>query len=514
MLPKYRTMTKSDTLVGAGVILPRPHPGLVNVGHEIFTQNCPHTSSTSHLTRTIQQQLPCTALGPASTLPTFTLASLNTLLSDVKRSFQFLKSHPLLSNTSPPPPSTSSQLSLSHTFDFLPAPIQDKLAQISLTLHQNPQISNILDFVSSPRLEDPLYLTALAILLAAVFAIMSWFSRAGGSWGAGRFSPFGRSTANNGVADEVTDDNYSYITKEDLDRHEADSNSRRPEIVDWERGSGSHDTDTLVFKHGRTNFPAHFPAGVIESGRLRVGDVRAAAAKKLGVGDARRIRLFFKGNNLKVDERAARDVGLKGEGTGSEILCVVGEGSSSRDGMAPGSEIVGSEGEDDDDDGDGPEETGTGKKKRSRKRKGRGKKKGSAKDDAAPGLAYSNAQATPAEYLGTFNAPRPTPSPSSQPPISRTATPQTPLAKLDTLASKFHTEYVPLCITYMNNPPGDKAKRDFEYKKLSETILAQILLKLDGVEVEGDPEARARRKELVKEVQGMLNSLDKAVKEA
>jgi hypothetical protein len=357
-------------------------------------------------------------------------------------------------------------------------------------VHQRPDLSEYIDFLTNPRLDDPGYLTTLAILLASVFVLMSWFSRAagGGSW-----SPFGRSSNRSG-ASEVTDDNYSYITKEDLAREEQ------------ERGSGGRDgTDVLVFKHGRTHFPTHFPGGCIADGTLRVGDVRGAAARELGVTDKRRVRLFFKGRNLKDDERRAWDCGLRGEGSGSEILCVVGEAGSGS--MAPGSEDTGraawSEGEDEEDDsedGAAPGEHGAKTKKKRRRGKKSKKKKSGTADGASPGLAYSNTANVPAEFLPTpssFSTPRPTPSPSQAPP-SRTQTPQTPLAKLDALASKFHTELVPMCVTFMQNPPQEKAKREFEYKKLSETILTG---------------ARARRKELVREVQGMLNQLDKVVHE-
>lgn len=77
---------------------------------------------------------------------------------------------------------------------------------------------------------------------------------------------------------------------------------------------------------------------------------------------------------------------------------------------------------------------------------------------------------------------------------------------------KFRTEYVTLCVQYIQNSPAEQQERDFEYKRLSETIITQILMKLGGVETDSDQEARARRKELVKEVQSMLNKLDEIVK--
>jgi hypothetical protein len=62
----------------------------------------------------------------------------------------------------------------------------------------------------------------------------------------------------------------------------------------------------------------------------------------------------------------------------------------------------------------------------------------------------------------------------------------------------------------MARPPKDPKKRIDEHHRLSETVLQQVLLKLDDVETKTENGARARRKELVVEVQNYLNKLDAA----
>lgn len=424
------------------------------------------------------------------------MASINTFLDDVKKSFHFFKNHPALSTTVPP--------------IHVDPEKADALTKIAHAL----RIAEIADFLSNPRFDDPSYLTTLAIGLAAVFVTMSWFSRAGGSWG-GRFSPFGRPSQNpsSGV---VNDSDFSYITNEDLRKN----NGTAPEIVDWDDKNPERETDVVVFKEKRTHYPTHFPAHSIRDGDLKIGTVRQAAAKKLGVDDARRIRMFHKGRNLKFDDRTAREEGLRGDGTGSEILVTVGEAPAG--GLAPGAADEAAPQWSDDNSGSDTDDLDSGantpsgsKGKKSRKRGGRkSKKKPAAPVSGSSTPGYSSAAPAGAEFL-----PIPshlggnTPRPSSAPP-KPSAAPLTPAQKLDAVASKFHTEFVPLCVQFMANPPADKAKRDFEYKKLSETILTQIIFKLDGVDTEGDPDARVKRKALVKEVQGMLGKLDETGKQA
>lgn len=455
------------------------------------------------------------------------MASLDDVVSDLKKSISFFKNHPLLSSSPLPPPASATPLDTPGRALF--TYLQQHFPQLHQLLHNAPSAFTtpaVTGLIRKPRLDDPTYLTFLALFLAGLFVTMSWFSRTAPN-PFGRFSPFGR--GNQATNNEVSDNDFSYITKEDLEehtgshrRHRSSSRSAAPEIVDWDDKNPDRDTDILVFKVGRVSYPTHFPAQTIRDGDLKIGTVRQAAAKKLNVTDPRRIRMFFKGRQLKFDDRPAKEEGLRGDGTGSEILCVIGEQSSGA--MAPGAEDMDSRISDRDYDRDdnGSEDDGedavsdnispAAGKKKPRKRGGKKKKKapGSA---STPDLAYQNPTPAASEFLpipSHIPAPRPTSAPPSQP--AQQTGPQSPLQKLDTIASKFHTEMVPLCVSFINNPPEDKAKRAFEHKKLAETILAQVLLKLDGVETEGDPDARARRKEIVRETQNMLNKLDEVVK--
>ncbi|KAI9663980.1 MAG: hypothetical protein M1821_007471 [Bathelium mastoideum] len=397
------------------------------------------------------------------------------------------------------------------------------------------------------KIEDPSSLpviVATAILLptlALIIFSMSWSRWP--SWN-GRFSPFSRSTP----TAEVKESDYEYVRPEDLDvlstkidQHQHHSPDRQYHQHHHHRPrspSPERDTDVLVLRHKKNSYPVHFPAHSISSGELRIADIRASAGKKTG-GSTQRIRLYHKGRNLKDDHRLARDEGLH---NASEILCSVGDASSSREGSASSSSDNNADGSSStDDDGDGADldvamthdssladgSAAEDKPKRRRHRRS-GKKKSSGRGKLRKPAPPSSSLSASADHL---EPPPPQPSlappypgassksssphraPSPQPPAAGAGrrTLQTPHEKLDALADAL-AQLTPGARAFLAEPPQEPARREFEYKKLTETILAQILLKVDGVETEGDEGARARRKELVREAQGWLDRLDRAFK--
>jgi hypothetical protein len=345
--------------------------------------------------------------------------------------------------------------------------LQDNIRQAISTASEKLQLNTLSPNVVNPPTdlwqrahlwfsEQDSSVLALIALTTITVIMSSWSSRFG-SW-SGRFSPFGRS----GGSAQVKDSDYSYITQDDLNNAEQADNSPIP-------SGPPRDTDVLVLKSKRISYPVHFPAYTIEKGELRIKSVREQAAKKTGA-DARHIKLFFRGKNMKEDGNSCRTEGLRHN---SEIMCVVGdavpESMSSSD----------SEGEEASaDGGDAPKR----KRNRNKNKKKKSKKSAAAQTDSS-----------------RTESPRPAP------------TPVTAMDKLNAVNSTLQA-LLPQCVQFLANPPTEQAKKDFEHKRLSETVLAQVLLKLDAVETEGDPEARARRKELVREAQNVLNSLDEKIK--
>ncbi|KAK2002745.1 hypothetical protein LX36DRAFT_211891 [Colletotrichum falcatum] len=319
-------------------------------------------------------------------------------------------------------------------------------------------------------------------------------SRYGWSTNRDQISPY--SSTMGGV--NVTDEDFSYITTEDLQSTSLGSSvptrtyahSPRP------RSSAVPEDDVLLIKNKGVTYPAHFPAYAIGDGKLRVRDVRDRVGVLLDLSDrrVRRTKLLYKGRQLKEPGAPVRDYGVKNN---SEVMVVLPDGD------------VDAESSDDSDeemvvvDGDGASAVGStggtddGKKRRGKK-KGRKSKKRSSNTsprNSAPNLGVPTGQ----------ESHRPS-SPNSQPPAAAAAT--GPHAKLEAIAAKFNADLRQPCEDFIAAPPTDAKKRVEEHRKLSETTMQHVLLKLDEVETAGDPDARATRKALVQDVQDVLKRLD------
>ncbi|KAI5865279.1 BAG domain-containing protein [Durotheca rogersii] len=312
------------------------------------------------------------------------------------------------------------------------------------------------------------------------------------SWGSGRVpvSPYAPQSSTQSVPD-VTDDDYSYITSEDLERslqppaRAYDPQSRRP------TSSSSMDDDVLLIKNKGITYPVHFPAYSIGDGKLLVQDVRTRVGLVMDLSNrrSRRLKMLYKGRQLKEESVPIRDYGVKNN---SELLVVVPEGKlSDEDDSGSGQDVVMAE------------ETVEQPRPRKANKKPRKKKR----EHVDPHESVANL-----EVPGRRDRDGRRPSADGSAHPSRVASPAAssgPLEKLEAIRSHFDKELLPQCEKFSAHPPKDPKKCEDEHRKLSETIMQHVMLKVDEVETGGDIEIRARRKELVNYVQDIFNELDK-----
>ena len=362
------------------------------------------------------------------------------------------------------------------------------------------------------------------------------------AWGrlrnSGRYSPFTTAAPIGASPPTVTEDDYHYLGPDDIvdppRSHDIEDSYRYPHQHNATRidNSSQLSPDILVLQHLGTTYPLHLPAYSIGDGTLTVGDLRRLAALETKTDDPRRVKLFYKGKILKDDDRQCCDEGLK---QNSELRCVVTEaGRHGRRDDVESSESADSEEMLEGGLGGPRVEVGgvsrDSRPKRKGHRRGRGKTHvaGDGSTEASGTTQTNSTFLSPQDSRPSTRSYSPSPRASSphaplhqihplqsaagQPSSSSPPRPKTPLDALDALSHTFHSELVPKCKHFLAHPPSDAKSRDMENKRLSETIFAQITLKLDAVETDGDERLRTRRRELVKETQSILSDLDRAAK--
>jgi transcriptional regulator with XRE-family HTH domain/uncharacterized C2H2 Zn-finger protein len=85
--------------------------------------------------------------------------------------------------------------------------------------------------------------------------------------------------------------------------------------------------------------------------------------------------------------------------------------------------------------------------------------------------------------------------------------PDSPMQQINIISAHFDTLRT-RCEKFITHPPSTVREFDQERRKMSETVLQEVLLRLDSVDVTGEPGARSRRKEVVRQTQEILRRMD------
>lgn len=320
----------------------------------------------------------------------------------------------------------------------------------------------------------------------------------------GELSPFSSNLGSNGVP-AVTDDDFSYITSEDLETSGGEIPRHRPRHDAHDGTTGQQygrssrqvveEPDVLQIRSKGKTYKEDFPAYSIGDGQVLVGDLqeRIQLLLKLSSKQAKNMKLLYKGRALKEPGKPVRDYGVKNN---SEVLVIVGEPGQDESSEDSGEEIV---------------VIDEGRPKTKKKKKSRKSKRGGTPSPADGGSSSTGLE-VPSDHDRRPGSSSRTQSPSVMSGVSgasaAAAVPGGPIDKINSLAQHFEDKWLPLCLKFIKSPPTDAKKREDEHRRITETVMQQVILKLDGVETDGQEEARARRREVVRYVQGILKEMD------
>jgi hypothetical protein len=389
------------------------------------------------------------------------------------------------------------------------------------------------------------YTSAAVLLLSLIFLAYRYLMGDRTGWSyypPGRGSPFSSSLADHGPRNlsghfEYIGDDHDLYTRTPV-RPSFSTADGYSEIDDNDPNA----PDRIHCRYMASSFPLDFAAYSINEEKARVEDLRRKVAERLGV-DPRKVRLIYKGRDLKHNHAPLKRYKMK---QNSEVSVVITERTVDY--------YAGDSNSESGSDRDSNNYLAANPRRQQRPRahstiRFRSDEKIPIVEPNGGGAYLSpngHVSSTPVDrrhrdslhpdpdyaprgrddrYSGREREPSRGAAPRrrepSREPARRAASPapppkqhlppadpNSPLGKVQALASSFYTQWLPPATKFLASPPSDSAAREKEFLKLSESIMTKIVLTADTIETEGNLDARNERKALINEANKVLKELD------